>query len=484
MAFISFADDAAMYDATAFDNMFIIEYMPAAPETFLKVFMYARMLCLHPELGGMEELQRALNVDEETIENAFTYWERAGLVRRVADNPPEYRFLSLKAGTTSDYDRDYYKYRDFNGALQALFPDDRLLHPAQYALANEWLVDMNFSQDAVLAMVKHFVENTRSKSPDPANVFKKTDKKAMQLAAEGITDLAGVERALSRDSQTSRVAREVIKQLGLRRNPSQPEQEMVSKWLQDWGLSLDDILQACAETVKAQNPSFGYLDSILKNRGAGDENRESMRLVLRALGTHQAPTEDHMQWYAQRLNEGFEPAAVEFAAAQQARRKNTSLMGLEKLLKMWQLRGLFTAKAAEEFVARNRALYDEFSALLHAAGLDRPLSEAEVNAYADWKQTLPMDMINYAITSSVGRSDPVRYMASLIGRWQQAGITSLEAAQAFSNGSARAGGYGDKVNPALDYEQRDYSEMDFDDDSFMEEARNFLAGQAGNEKMD
>ena len=482
MAFISFADDAAMYDATAFDNMFIIEYMPAAPEAFLKVYMYARMLCLHPELGGMEELARALNMDETAIENAFTYWERAGLMRRVADNPPEYRFLSLKAGTVGEYDRDYYKYRDFNGALQSLFPDDRLLHPAQYALANEWLVDMHFSQDAVLTLVKHFVENTRSKSPDPAGVFKKADKKAMQLAAEGITDLAGVEQALARDGQTVRIAREDIKQLGLRRNPTQPEQEMVSKWLKDWGFSLDDILLACADTVKAQNPSFGYLDSILKNRSAGDADKASMRRVLMNLGARQTPTEDHMRWYAQRIEEGFEPAAIEFAAAQQARRKNNSLMGLEKLLKMWQLRGLFTAKAAEEYVALNRALYDEFSSLLHSAGVDRPLSEPEVNAYAAWKQALPMEMINYAAQCASGKRAPVEYMASLIERWQKAGIATLEAARNFQNAAPPVKNANERPNPALDYEQRDYSRMDFDRNHFMEELRYYQEQQEKNEQ--
>ena len=94
MPFLSFADNSAMYDATPLDNMFIIENLPTAPENFLKVYIYARMLCLHPEIGNGEELERALGIDEATVENAMNYWERQGLVRRVADQPPEYVFLS------------------------------------------------------------------------------------------------------------------------------------------------------------------------------------------------------------------------------------------------------------------------------------------------------------------------------------------------------------------------------------------------------
>ena len=177
MGFLRFADDAAMYDSTPLDNMFIIENLPSAPEAFLKVYIYARMLCMHPEMGGMDELCRALKLDREMIDNAFAYWERAGFMRRVADNPPEYVFMPTRGGAMTEMDRDYYMYRDFNGELQALFPAGKLMHPAQYAMANEWLNVFEFTQDAVIALIRHMIETSRSKNPDPAAIFKKAEKK-------------------------------------------------------------------------------------------------------------------------------------------------------------------------------------------------------------------------------------------------------------------------------------------------------------------
>ena len=52
MAFFSFAEGSAMFDTTPIENLFLMEYLSTAPEACLRVYLYARMLALHPELGG------------------------------------------------------------------------------------------------------------------------------------------------------------------------------------------------------------------------------------------------------------------------------------------------------------------------------------------------------------------------------------------------------------------------------------------------
>ena len=133
MPFCSFAEGAAMFDVTPIENLFLLEYLPTAPEDFLRVYLYARMLSLHPELGGeLSDMARALHMEEEAVYNAFGYWERQGLVRRMTDRPPTYEMLPLRtgeAGAASPMDRDYYEYREFNASLQALFGGEDLLQP-------------------------------------------------------------------------------------------------------------------------------------------------------------------------------------------------------------------------------------------------------------------------------------------------------------------------------------------------------------------
>lgn len=59
--------------------------------------------------------------------------------------------------------------------------------------------------------------------------------------------------------------KEVLRKLGKRNNPSEPQKELYLKWSAKWKFSHEMILLAVEETTGADNPSFNYLDSILKN---------------------------------------------------------------------------------------------------------------------------------------------------------------------------------------------------------------------------
>ena len=59
--------------------------------------------------------------------------------------------------------------------------------------------------------------------------------------------------------------KEVLRKLGKRNNPSEPQKELYLKWSGQWKFTHEMILLAVAETTGADNPSFNYLDSILKN---------------------------------------------------------------------------------------------------------------------------------------------------------------------------------------------------------------------------
>lgn len=59
--------------------------------------------------------------------------------------------------------------------------------------------------------------------------------------------------------------KEVLRRLGKRNNPSEPQKELYLKWSAQWKFTHEMILQAVEETTGADNPSFNYLDSILKS---------------------------------------------------------------------------------------------------------------------------------------------------------------------------------------------------------------------------
>ena len=78
MPFCSFGENAAMFDMTPIDNMFLLEYMPGAPRDYVCVYLYARMLCLHPEHFLLHLLRllhhsRLIHSAGHTPESAFCH---------------------------------------------------------------------------------------------------------------------------------------------------------------------------------------------------------------------------------------------------------------------------------------------------------------------------------------------------------------------------------------------------------------------------
>ena len=467
MPFCSFAEGAGMYDVTPVENMFLLEYLPTAPGDFLRVYLYARMLSLHPELGdGMADVARALNMDEDAVFNAMTYWERQGLVRRMTDRPPTYALLPFRgnAPAANPMDADYYQYRDFNASLQALFGPDTLLHPKQYEMANDWLNLLGFTQDAVLRMVEARLKKSRSKKPDPVKLFSRLNEIAAEWSERGVRTAEDVERALEYDSRVEKTASAVIKQFSMRRPATVDELQLVSKWLNEWGMSPEQILAACAETTKSRNPSLKYLDSILESRRKGeDANFGELKAVLRELGAEDRPTPDQLKNYGKMLDQGFEPETIRLAAVQCARKKKHRFEELEWMVGKWGEQQLYRFADADAYVRSMNRMTDEVRALLAKCGADRRPQMEDLTMYERWTAESPRPLIDYAAECAKGMQLPMRYMDKLLGEWQKAGVTTVDAARAeHERHSAAAKTVAQAVNPALDYEQRANADGDYD----------------------
>ena len=82
----SFNRPAAMMQATPVQNMFLIEYMPKAPDAYVKVYLYGLMQCCNPTLA-QDSLEEALGMDAQAVAEAFVYWQAQGLVSILAQDP-------------------------------------------------------------------------------------------------------------------------------------------------------------------------------------------------------------------------------------------------------------------------------------------------------------------------------------------------------------------------------------------------------------
>ena len=471
MPFCSFSEGAAMFDVTPIENMFLLEYLPTAPDGFLRVYLYARMLCLHPELGQeIGDVARALNMEEDAVLNALQYWEQQGLVEKLSDRPASYAIRPLRgdAAVQAEADRDYYKYREYNSSLQDMFGAAELLEPKHYKIANDWLNVLGYTQDAALKLLEYEMRLPGGRKP--AAVFRRADKRAVEWAERGIRTIEDVERAIAYDDRVYAMARAAMSQLGINRKPTLSELDCVRRWIDEWKLTEADVIAACAQTTKSRAPSIGYLDAILRSRMEGDAHFAAVKDILRELGAICAvPTPDQTKKYAALLEQGFEPEAILLAAVQCARKRKNSFEELEWMIGKWGEAGVRTREQAERYVSDMQQATREVRALLEAAGLSRRPNMDDLERYEGWKREHSPELLRCAAECARGARMPVKYMDKLLLEWKRAGIETPEAARA-QHGAATAA---PTAAPKQNYQQHSYTEADFGEDFYYDPAKDY-----------
>ena len=473
MAFCSFADGAAMFDATPIENLFLLEYMFDAPEQALKVYLYARMLALHPELGGSDsDMAKALRMTEDEVAQAFDYWERRELIERISDQPRSYRFLPQRGSSSGSnlLDQEIYANREFNNRLQKLF-EKSLIGQHELNKAADWVNVLHFDKDAVVRLVEYGIETSRVKSPKPQSVFKRLGPWVEELSRQDVHTLAQVEAAIAAESEAMKVAREALRKLGMPRQPSEAELQMVKQWMDDWGYDREAILNACADTVSARNPGMKYLGSILESRRSAESaHYEALTEVLKELNpANPRPSPDQLDRYAALLEEGFAPELIRLAAIHCHRANKDRFDDLEWRLHIWQKDGVSTPEEAEAYMRQMGALSRQLRGLFQIAGFeDRRPGYGALDTYRRWKDAYPGELIEFAAECAKGAGGSMAYMDKLLEGWSQEGVTTVETARARHAAHKAAHAPAAAANPALDYAQREYRDEDFDDGFFVD----------------
>lgn len=361
MPLFGFAERYAMFDVTPVENLFIQEYMLRADGDFVKVYLYGLMQCYHPvESASMHTVARDLGMEEKRVENAFAYWERVGLVRRVADNPPAYAFQNLKQIELmrAQDDDGLYKYADFNNSLQAQFGADRLLHPQDFERVYDWIEGLGLPEEVVLMLVSGQIKARNSKKFP----FKSLDHIARQWSEAGVRTIADAEAMSRTYTEQYAAVKRLYQKLGKRHGVSEPDEALYSKWTQEWGFSHQTILDAANETSKGV-PTFGYLDSILARMHregmrsiedlAQDKARDAdVKTLLSELGMRgTSPTDDSRSLLEGFLAEGFDRETIAVAAKRVAR-KGGKLDALQKTLDIWKQEGVRTLADTNAYLAK------------------------------------------------------------------------------------------------------------------------------------
>ncbi|MCL1808885.1 MAG: DnaD domain protein [Clostridiales bacterium] len=260
---------------TKLENIFISEFMAAAPGDYVKVYILSLMYANSGTETGNEAIAKQLGLEEEDVLKAWNYWENLGAIKKGFKNDNEkfnydVEFLCIREQL---YGKKPKKKSGAEGRLpegfddaklKAMFDDiqrttGRLLGGKEPEEVISWIADHGASPEVVVYAYTHCKKSRKDNYKYVGSVIKSWMEKQL-------TDIGKIENHLQEVDNRHYLYKRVMKALGKTRNATEPEKAMMDKWFDAMELSIDQVLDAVGKTTGASEPNFNYLNSILVNR--------------------------------------------------------------------------------------------------------------------------------------------------------------------------------------------------------------------------
>ncbi|MBQ8554944.1 MAG: DnaD domain protein [Clostridia bacterium] len=478
MPMFGFDDQYPVFDVTPVDNQFILEYLPTASGDAVRVYLYGLMQCYHPQTAmTIEQMARELSLTEDEILTAYRHWERKGLVRRIADRPPQFKYMNVKQvyfmGGAAPVDPEY---EAFASALYAVFGNDRRLHGKEISLCYEWVEDLHLPAEVVIHLMQHMV-TLHGKSFS----IKSAEKLATQLADEKVMTAEDADLVLNRDKAVWEGSKATLRRLGKRRQPSEDEQALYRKWLMEWGFTQEDIIAACAETTKGE-PTFAYLGGILNrlyNKKTATGTTKKVEETIAEEKETAAPLKallSVMKLRSTTINAGtlavyeemrtLYPDAIILMAGEECARHGLALSDVMTTLQNWKRHGLQTADDVRAYMQRINDQNAFLQTLYDITGMSAKPNAADRRLTQRWLEEWGFDMgfVAQCAAWAVGKERPLAYLDKMLEIFHGKGIATVDAATAERAQHQQSGtvksvlpARGPKVVGEQQYTQREYT---------------------------
>lgn len=355
MSDVVFLKDKELMGVTPVENIFISEFLPAAPELALKAYLYG---LLKVSNGLEDDIAEVLGCTEEELIGAFSYWEKLGLVEIIRAEKPMIRYFNVKeAMSGASLNTGGAKYGQLVEKLQGVL-GTRILTGAELARIYDWVEVFGFEQDAAVRIVARCLDRKGARVS-----VSYMDKTARSLAEKGAFTLDAVESCFREEDRISNGAGRIYKRWNRTGTPTEDEIALYEKWTREWGFSDETIDLALPRMTAASRPNFKYLDVILEalyKKGSVDENAvreadkreaaviELSRSALARAGIKSAPTKEHKLHFEEWHFDRGMSAELIYLAADYAKGQYRPFAFMKDLIESWLSEGISSVSAARE----------------------------------------------------------------------------------------------------------------------------------------
>jgi DnaD/phage-associated family protein len=262
---------------TKVENIFINEYMPAAPGSFTKVYLFGLMYAEYGMDIDDKIFATALNISEKKVAEAWDYWEKAGAVKRefftrdgrAGVNISYVRLTELMYGKSAESVDDTESSEEQGAGVLGNEVIKKMLEGIESALGRSlssaelkriigWSMDDGIPPELVTFAFEYCISKGKTSVKYIETVVKNWYRDGLRTVDEVNEYLQEVDEKFYR-------YRRVMKALGFTRQPSEAEKKIMDNWFDNMGFSMDKVLEACGKTTGISSPNFNYVNKVLEN---------------------------------------------------------------------------------------------------------------------------------------------------------------------------------------------------------------------------
>ncbi len=251
-------------DSTVISNRFIDEYMMAANDAQLKIYLYLIRMMSAKRSTSISDIADMFNYTEKDVLRALKYWEKKQLLRLDCDENKTITGIHLldfaaEAPAKPNYTLDELKeFKSNEATSRILFFTEQYLKKTLSSSEMRTMLfisdKLGFSEDLIDYLIQYCAERGKKD-------LKYIEKVAISWAEQGITT---PEEACAFANKYDKTVYAVMKALGKTGIPTHTEVAFITRWTKEYGFTPDIIHAACERTVLATDKHrFEYADGIL-----------------------------------------------------------------------------------------------------------------------------------------------------------------------------------------------------------------------------
>ena len=435
--------DRMLSGKTEVDNAFLLNFMPFAPESYVKVYLAGLLAasCGTGDDNAEEYIAGKLNIDLPVVEEAFRYWETQGVVTVVRSvTPPEIQFLPVGKAMPSASKFSKTKYKDFNDQLHAMLPNRNIL-PGEYNEYYSLMEDTHMEPNGMLAIIAYCIRQKGENISYPYILAV-----ARNLAGQGLLTFDRISEQLSEFDAYEKELRPVLSALGSKRKPDHEDKRLYIKWTKGMEYTPATVIKV-AKTVKKGGMekldalmTRYYENHLMTFEEIEDFNRNREKLVAltkninRIIGVYYEQLDFIIETYITRwIGYGFDDDTLTLIATYCFKRGVRTLEGMNDVVEKFYKQGLISAESIDQFIGKSVENDNFIKAFFDVAGITRNVTSRDRDSYKVWTTSWGMtsDLIMLAAQKAKGNVSPVSYVNTLLSAWFKAGIKTTAEANAY-----------------------------------------------------